>query len=69
MYYEINVSKNGQHFFATAERSIRSMEELQRVYPEIARLFTAADGYEINVRRCYLHGEEMQVIDGKPVNY
>lgn len=51
MYYEINVSKNGQHFFATAPRSITTMAHLQEVYPEIAKAFPARKGYNITITR------------------
>ena len=32
MYYEINVSKNGRHYFATAERSITSFTQAEGLY-------------------------------------
>ena len=49
MYYEINVSLNGHHFFATAERSITSIYELKKVYPVIRAKFPETEGYEITV--------------------
>lgn len=45
MYYEINVSRDGKHFFATAPRSITSMHDLQSVYPVLSNAFPASDGY------------------------
>lgn len=32
MYYEINVSLNGKHLFATAERSITDRNTLEKIY-------------------------------------
>ena len=42
MYYEINVSLNGSHFFATHERSINCKDQLKRVYAALAETFTRA---------------------------
>lgn len=47
MYYEINVSLNGRHFFATAPRSITTYTELKKVLPVIIEKFPASEGYEI----------------------
>jgi hypothetical protein len=49
MYYEINVSLNGQHFFATAERSIHDMEKLLLVFESLRHRFSTKDGYEITI--------------------
>lgn len=49
MYYEINVSKNKQHFFATAERSITSRSEFQKVFPVIREKFPESEGYKLDV--------------------
>lgn len=49
MYYEINVSLNGSHFFATHERSINCKDQLKRVYAALAETFTKEKGYEISV--------------------
>lgn len=49
MHYEINISKNGQHFFATHERSIHDQRKLAEVYVELRRAFPANKGYEITV--------------------
>lgn len=57
MYYEINVSYNNQHFFATAERSIVNEEELKRVYKVIKEKFPESDGYRITVTHWEKRGE------------
>ena len=49
MYYEINVSLNGRHFFATTKRSITSESDLKKVYPVIKAKFPKEEGYEIMV--------------------
>lgn len=51
MYYEINVSLDGRHFFATAKRSITSQNTLKIVYKVFKEKFPASEGYEISVTR------------------
>ena len=57
MYYEINIAKlnkrigaNGryEHYFATAERSITSKEQLKSVYAELRKAFPEPE-FKINV--------------------
>lgn len=49
MYYEINVSQNGKHLFATDKRSIKYYWELERVYRIFEQTFPKYEGYEITV--------------------
>jgi len=49
MYYEINVSLNGRHFFATTKRSCSTFESLQKVYEVIHEKFPVSEGYSILV--------------------
>lgn len=49
MGYEINVSLNGQHFFATNERSCTNDYDLKRVYDVFKDKFPKSEGYEISV--------------------
>lgn len=51
MYYEINVSLNGKHFFATAERSVTGEWKLREVYKVLKEKFPKDEGYEISVTR------------------
>ena len=51
MYYEINVSLNGKHLFATAERSITDIHKANTVYKLFAEKFPEAEGYEIRVTK------------------
>ena len=49
MYYEINVSLNGKHLFATAERSITTLNEAERMYNLFKGKFPESEGYHISV--------------------
>lgn len=51
MYYEITVSLNGKHLFATAERSIVNTFQLQKVYNLFKEKFPEEDGYNITVTK------------------
>jgi hypothetical protein len=49
MFYEINVSLNGVHYFATSERSITTHEKMLSVYQSLRAAFPPGDGFEISV--------------------
>ena len=49
MYYEVNVSLNGQHFFATSERSIKESNKLDHVLKVFKEKFPESEGYKITV--------------------
>lgn len=49
MYYEINVSKNGRHFFATDKRSITTKRALKEVYEVFKEKFPPEEGYDMLV--------------------
>lgn len=49
MYYEINVSLNGKHFFATDKRSITNERALKEVYKVFKEKFPIKEGYDILV--------------------
>lgn len=49
MYYEINVSLNGKHLFATAERSITNNLKAEKVYLIFKEKFPEEEGYEIEI--------------------
>ena len=51
MYYEIIVSKNGHHLFATAERSIIARYQLDTIYSIFEEKFPKEEGYKITVQR------------------
>ena len=52
MHYEINISLNGRHFFATESRSIQNERELLKVFPVLSEKFPEAEGYTLDVT-CY----------------
>ena len=49
MHYEINISLNGQHFFATAERSITNLNKAEKVYNLFKEKFPESEGYKIDI--------------------
>lgn len=51
MYYEINVSCDGKHFFATSERSLTTRIDAQIAYNIFKDKFPADEGYKISVSR------------------
>jgi hypothetical protein len=74
MRYEINVSQNGRHLFATHERSITTLAELKRLYVLFADLFRESDGYELSVScnheaRFSIDSEELMSEDFDPYKY
>ena len=61
MYYEINVSKNGKHLFATAERSITVSWEAEHIYNLFKEKFPENEGYKITVTRWEKVGKIMDI--------
>lgn len=51
MYYEICVSLNGVHFFATAERSLRSEEKYLQALEVFKQKFPNSEGYALSATR------------------
>lgn len=51
MHYEINVSLNGAHLFATAPRSCTDESDARRVYAELDKRFPVEEGFSITVTR------------------
>lgn len=47
-HYEINVSLNGKHFFATTPRSARDFLDAQKIYKALCDKFPTNEGYEVN---------------------
>lgn len=61
MYYEINVSLNGKHLFATAERSIKDKYDLEKVYNVFKEKFSEEDGYEITITYWETIGRNIEI--------
>ena len=51
MWFEINISKDGQHYFATSERSITTLQKLEEVTKDFVEKFPEEDGYKIDVTK------------------
>lgn len=60
MHYEINVSKGEKHLFATAERSIKDIDQLQAVYPLISKAFPVSQGFCVTVTQWFRVGRELR---------
>ena len=57
MYYEINVSKDGRHFFATDKRSITNKHALKEVYEVFKEKFPPEEGYMMLVSYTEVKGK------------
>lgn len=47
-HYEINVSLNGKHFFATSERSAQTAHEAKNLMGVFAKKFPETEGFEVS---------------------
>lgn len=63
MYYEITVSINGRHLFATAERSIIAKWQLDIIYDIFKRKFPAEEGYKISITKWEKTGKFIEMED------
>lgn len=57
MFYEINVAKDGKHFFATDKRSITNERALKEVYTEFKKKFPPEEGYDMLVSAIETQGK------------
>lgn len=58
-HYEINVSLNGRHLFATAPRSIFSPHDLKDVLPTIQEKFPESEGFSVGVTYWEIRGYQV----------
>lgn len=50
MGYEINISKNGKHYFATADRSLgHDIKKTKQIYQELKSLYPEDKGFKLSV--------------------
>lgn len=49
MHYEINVSLDGKHYFATHQRSLTHQEKAEEVFYDFCRRFPKRDGFKIDM--------------------
>jgi len=61
MYYEINISLNGVHFFATHNRSLTSTGKAIEVLKALQDRFSENDGYAISLTINYLSGTQLDI--------
>lgn len=59
MHYEINVSKNGRHYFATHERSLTDYEKAKEVFADICRCFPESEGFCVSISKYETIGTEL----------
>ncbi len=69
MYYEINVTQHGTHYFATAPRSITTREKAHTLLSHFQDAFPRSEGYKITVRHCMESSVEVTFADtaGQPI--
>lgn len=63
-HYEINVSLKGQHLFATAPRSCRSLQDVRKVYLQITERFPESEGFKVTVTNWNVEGESVDLSRG-----
>jgi hypothetical protein len=49
MWYEINVSRNGAHWFATSERSLTDKTAASVVFRDICSRFPTSEGFNVTM--------------------
>lgn len=49
MGYEINVSKNGKHYFATHERSLPYTKEAEEAFKDLKTRFPEEEGFNVTI--------------------
>jgi len=52
MWYEINVSKNGKHYFATHERSITTIKEAVEIRDRLKKALPEEEGFKFTITQC-----------------
>jgi hypothetical protein len=60
-HHEINVSLNGRHLFATAERSCVSTSELNEILEVFIKKFPKSEGYSISYTKVKCEGSSKEV--------
>jgi len=59
-YYEVNVTLNGRHLFATSPRSVQTEEELEKVSEIFKEKFPSEEGFEVTVQYWRTVGTEIK---------
>lgn len=58
-YYEINVFSRGQHFFATASRSLANEAEAFNAFQIFKKKFPESEGFRVTVTEYQTMGKEV----------
>lgn len=61
MVYEINVSLNGKHFFATSKRSITDEKTLHEIVAVFKVKFPESEGYKITAVKYATYGTDVEI--------
>ena len=61
MSYEINISKNGKHHFATAERSLTSLGAATKLYNELKEFYPESQGFSLSLTKWETTGNEIKI--------
>jgi hypothetical protein len=62
-HFEINVSHNGQHFFATEERSAVNSYQARNLYRVLKAKFPESEGYRVDVTEIHCSGTQVDTKD------
>ena len=60
MWYEINVSKDGKHYFATHERSITTIDKAVEIRDRLKASMPEEEGFEYSITQWQKTGVEIQ---------
>ena len=52
MWYEINVSKDGSHYFATHERSINTIDKAVEIRDQLKKAMPEEEGFRFTISQC-----------------
>lgn len=69
MHYIINVSKNGQHFFATAKHSLTYESKARGVFFDFCQRFPKKDGFKIGMIQYHDAGDYFMDSDELPDDF
>lgn len=59
-HYEINVSLNGRHFFATSPRSCNNKIKAEELFDEISNRFPKEEGFEVSCTHWEISGSTVK---------
>jgi hypothetical protein len=63
MHYEINISKNGKHYFSTNERGLTWEDKAREVFFDLCRRFPKSEGFHVGMVFYPSRGEEYMSSD------